>query len=62
MSGASVATVRACDVELVGAVGSQVGDEGFGHAGIYVHFLAVVFDLWQEEIKDDLLKDKSETS
>lgn len=60
MSGASVATVRARDAELVGAVGSQVGDESFGHAGIDVHFLAVVFDLWQEVIEDDLLKDRGE--
>lgn len=44
--GASVAAVQAGDTELVGAVGSQVGDKSFGHAGINVHFLAVVFDLW----------------
>lgn len=60
MSGASVAAVQACDAELIGAVGSQVADENFGHASVYVHFLAVVFDLRQEEIKDDLLKEEGE--
>lgn len=58
--GASIAAVQACDAELVGAVGSQIGNESFGHAGIYVHFLPVVFDLWWEEIKDGLLKDRGE--
>lgn len=58
MFGTSVTTVHACDTKLVGAVGSQVGDESFGHSGIYVYFLPVVFDLKPEEITVNLLKDR----
>ncbi len=59
MFGSTVAALLAGDSELVGAVGSQVGDESFGHPSINVNLLPVVLDLWTNVQFDKLFKNRS---
>ncbi len=59
MFGSTVAALLAGDSELVGAVGSQVGDESFGHSSINVNLLPVVLDLWTNVQFDKLFKNRS---